>query len=172
MDNYCEQIVTKKKTSAEVTKTTAAVLGSLLGVAACMFFSIYKGILFLSIFAAGFLWLGIWVISNMNIEYEYIVTNNEMDIDKIIGKRKRKRMITVDLSKSDDIGTYPPDSDVEADTTVHATSGLAKNAHYLLVKHKEYGKVKVIFNPNEKLREAIALEIPKSLSAKLNNNVK
>lgn len=137
-----------------------------------MFFSIYKGLIFLSIFAAGFLWLGIFVISNANVEYEYIVTNNEMDIDKIIGKRKRKRMITVDLSKADDIGTYPPESDIEADTTVHATSGLAKNAHYLLVRHKEYGKVKVIFNPNEKLREAIAQETPKSLSAKLKNDVK
>lgn len=172
MDNYCEQIVTKKKTPAEITKMTAAAAGALLGMAACMFFSIYKGLIFLSIFAAGFLWLGIFVISNANVEYEYIVTNNEMDIDKIIGKRKRKRMITVDLSKADDIGTYPPESDIEADTTVHATSGLAKNAHYLLVRHKEYGKVKVIFNPNEKLREAIAQETPKSLSAKLKNDVK
>ena len=172
MDNCSEQIVSKKKTGAETAKTIAMAGGSLLAMEACMFFSVFAGLVFLTIFAAGFLALGVMVIINSNIEYEYIITNNEMDIDKIIGKRKRKRMITVDLKKAYDVGKYPPEQEIEAETTVHATSGLAKDAHYLLVKHSEYGDVKVIFNPNEKTREAIAQEIPKQLRAKLESDVK
>ena len=79
-------------------------------------------------------------------------------------------MITVDLSKTEDFDVYSSDKDIDADTTVHATTGLEKDAHYLLVQHGSYGKVKVIFNPNEKTREAIAQELPKALRAKLENN--
>ena len=31
---------------------------------------------------------GVWLLGNFNIEYEYILTNNDLDIDKVIGKRK------------------------------------------------------------------------------------
>lgn len=172
MDNYCEQLVEKKKTGADIVRMITLSLALILAASACMFASIVFGLSFLVIIAVGLLALGVWLVSGMNIEYEYIITNNEMDIDKIIGKRKRKRMITIDLTKVDDFGGYPSEKDIEADATVHATTGLEKNAHYLLVQHNDYGKVKVIFNPNEKLREAIAQEVPKSLSAKLKHNVK
>lgn len=172
MDNICEQLVEKKKTTADIVKMITLSLGLILGAAACMMAAMYLRLTFFVVIAVGLLALGVWLVSGMNVEYEYIVTNNEMDIDKIIGRRKRKRMITVDLSKADDFGIYPPESDVESDTTVHATTGLEKNAHYLLVQHKDYGKVKVIFNPNEKIREAIVQEFPNSLSARLKHNAK
>ena len=172
MDNYYEQIVEKKKTGADIAKMILVSLALVLGASACMFASIFFGLTFLVVIAVGLLFLAVWLISGMNIEYEYIITNNEMDIDKIIGRRKRKRMITVDLNRTNDFGGYPPVEEIDADTTVHATTGLEKNAHYLLVEHNDYGKVKVIFNPNEKIREAIAQEIPKALSAKLKHDGK
>lgn len=172
MDNFCEQLVEKKKTTADIVKMVAISLGLILGASACMVASIYLRFTFFVFVAVGLLALGVWLVSGMNVEYEYIITNNEMDIDKIIGRRKRKRMITVDLSKTDDFGKYPSENNVESDTTVHATTGLEKNAHYLLVQHKDYGKVKVIFNPNEKIREAIVQEFPNSLSARLKHNGK
>ena len=172
MDNYCEQLVEKRKTGPDIARMILVSLVLILGASACMFMAIYFGIMVMVIFAVGLLALGVWLVSGMNIEYEYIVTNNELDIDKIIGRRKRKRMITLDLTKANDFGGYPPEEDIDADTTVHATTGYEKNAHYLLVEHLEYGKVKVIFNPNEKLREAIAQEVPKTLSARLKHNGK
>lgn len=167
MDNFCEQLVQKRKSSMDIIKTVTLMLGLIIASALCMFLSFFKGLSFMVVIAVALIALGIWLIMGMNIEYEYIVTNNEMDIDKIIGRRRRKRMITVDLSKSKDFGVYPNEQDVDADTTVHATTGLETDAHYLVVDHESYGKVKVIFNPNEKLREAIARELPKSLGARL-----
>lgn len=172
MDNYCEQLVEKRKTGADIAKMILVSVVLILGASAFMFGAIYFGIMVLVIFAVGLLGLAVWLVSGMNVEYEYIVTNNELDIDKIIGRRKRKRMITVDLGKAEDFGGYPPTEDIDADTTVHATTGFEKNAHYLLVQHNEYGAVKVIFNPNEKMREAIAQQVPKALGAKLKHNGK
>lgn len=172
MDNFYEQLVEKRKTGIDIFRMICISLALILGASACMLASILYGLSVLIIVAVGLLALGVWLVSGMNVEYEYIITNNEMDIDKIIGRRKRKRMITVDLAKSKDFGKYPPEGEIEADTTVHATTGLEKNACYLVVEHGNYGKVKVIFNPNEKLREAIAQEIPKPLRARINNDVK
>lgn len=172
MDNYCEQLVEKKRTGADIAKMVAVSAGLVLGASVCMFGAMLFGLTFLVVIAVGLLALGVWLISGMNVEYEYIVTNNELDIDKIIGRRKRKRMITVELGKAVDFGSYPSDEEADAETTVHATTGLEKNAHYLLVQHNDYGKVKIIFNPNEKLREAIAQEFPKALGARLKHDGK
>ncbi len=135
MDNFCEQLVEKRRTGADNAKMILTSLGLILGASLCMFGAMIFGLTILIVVAVGLLALGVWLISGMNVEYEYIVTNNELDIDKIIGRRKRKRMITLDLSKANDFGAYPYDGDIEADTTVHATTGFEKNAHYLVVEH-------------------------------------
>ena len=167
MDNFCEQLVERRKTGGDVGKIVALSTVLALGAAASVFFAFYSGWMILLLVAVGLVVLAAWLIMGMKVEYEYIVTNNEMDIDKIIGRRTRKRMITIELDKTEDFGAYPSETDIDAETTVHATTGLELNAHYLVVKHKDYGKVKIIFNPNEKLREAIAREFPKSVSAKI-----
>lgn len=167
MDNICEQLVEKRRTGGDNAKTALICAGLALAAAACVYFAVYSGIILLVSVAIIPIAAAVWVLRGVSIEYEYIVTNNEMDIDKIIGRRTRKRLITVNLNSAEDFGGYPEKEEVDAETTVQATSGLERDAHYLIVNHNDYGKVKVIFNPNEKLREAIAREFPKSLSAKL-----
>lgn len=171
MDNICEQLVTKTRTGADAAKMIGIVLGSVLLASVCMFFALALGFTLLILFSVGILALGIWLLSGVNVEYEYILTNNELDVDKIIGRRKRKRMITVDVSKAAEFGEFPPAEDVEADVTVHATTGTQKDARYLLAEHAGYGKVKIIFNPNERMREAIARELPNALRARMKRNV-
>lgn len=167
MDNICEQLVERRRTGRDNTKTALICAGLALAAAACVFFAIYFGMFLLFVAALVPIAIVIWVLMGLNVEYEYTVTNNEMDIDKIIGRRTRKHMITVDLGGAEDFGGYPPQEPVDAETTVEATSGLERDAHYLVVKHRDYGKVKIIFNPNEKLREAIAQEFPRPLRARL-----
>ncbi|MDE6732242.1 MAG: hypothetical protein K2J77_05130 [Oscillospiraceae bacterium] len=167
MDNICEQLVERRRTGGDNAKTALICAGLALAAAACVICAVYFGIMLLIAAAIIPIAAAVWVLMGVNVEYEYTVTNNELDIDKIIGRRTRKPMITVDLSAAEDFGTYPPKEESDAETTVQATSGLERDAHYLIVKHRDYGKVKVIFNPNEKLREAIAREFPKPLRARL-----
>lgn len=172
MDNICEQLVAKARSGKDVAKIIAIMAGSVLLASVFMFTALAFGLTVMILPSIGILALGIWLLSGVNIEYEYIITNNEMDIDKIIGRRKRKRMITVDISKATEFGAFPCPGDVDADAVVHATSGTEKDAHYLLVEHSGYGRVKVIFNPNERTREAIVQELPNALRAKMKHNVK
>ena len=63
--------------------------------------AIYSFLTFLSgfsfVFVIGVFYYAYKLIKNSSIEYEYILTNNELDIDKIIAKSARKRMLTVNF---------------------------------------------------------------------------
>ncbi len=170
MDTYSEQLVTRTSTGADKAKKVLISVGAILLATMLMWLSIVFGAYTLILLVFGVLGLGVYLVSNMDVEYEYIVTNEEMDIDKIIGRRKRKRMITIDLRSVEDLAPYPAPDDIKVEATVHATTGLEKNAHYLLAQHSVYGKVMLIFNPNEKTREAIMTEIPHQLRIKLTHN--
>lgn len=172
MDNICEQNVQKMRTKGDIAKVAAILIGFALLSSAIVYFSLITGLIIFIMGAIGLMALAVWLTGNVEIEYEYIITNNEMDIDKIIGRRKRRRMITIDLSNATEFSEYPPESEAKHDVTVYASSGLAQDAHYLLTEHSDYGTVMVIFNPNEKIREAMTQEFPQALRSKMKHNVK
>jgi len=47
-----------------------------------------------------------WILTNLNIEYEYSVTNGDIDIDQITAKRKRKRIVSVAGQKIESLEPY------------------------------------------------------------------
>ncbi|MGM9937658.1 MAG: hypothetical protein ACI38A_09950 [Candidatus Ornithomonoglobus sp.] len=58
-----------------------------------------------------FVWYGAYLIINTrNVEYEYIVTNNELDIDKVMSKKGRKHLITIDVKNATCMGRIDDDS--------------------------------------------------------------
>lgn len=170
MDTYSEQLVGKASTGSDKAKKVLISVGAILIATILMWLSIIFAAYTLILLVFAVLGGGVYLVSNMDVEYEYIITNDEMDIDKIIGRRKRKRMITIDLRSVEDFGAYPPKDDIPVEATVHASTGYEKNAAFLLAQHKIYGKVMLIFNPNEKTREAIMQEIPNQLRIKIKHN--
>lgn len=172
MDNIAEQLVVRKKTSADIIKSIGISVGAILVATILMYLAITLSFFSLVIPAVLVLFGGVWLMGQTNVEYEYIVTNNEMDVDKIIGRRKRKRMITVDLSSATAFAPYPPEDSVSADVTVHASTGLEEDAFCLVTEHGDYGTVYLIFNPNKKIREAIMQELPYKLRINIKTDAK
>ena len=168
MDSYCEQLIAKTRTGGDTAKIALSIVLSLLVAAVCVFFMLITGAVALLLLAVISVGAGIWAAGNVGIEYEYIITNEEMDIDKVIGKRKRKRMITVDLRKTTVFEPLPFEGD-DFDVIVKASSGLKKDAYCMFVEHNDYGKVKIVFNPNKKTRDAIAQMLPRQLREKVVN---
>lgn len=170
MDNICEQLVAKARTRGDTVKAVIiiAVMAIVTGGGV---FLMLQGWTILIFPVVGVDAGGIWLLKGIGVEYEYIITNNELDVDKIVGKRKRTRLITVDLSKSADFFGYN-EKEGESDTTVFATSGLETDAYCLIVQHSDYGMVNIIFNPNERTKEAIAREVPNTLRTRIKNDAK
>lgn len=172
MDSYCEQLVAKTRTTSDTVKIVMCIVVSALIAAVCVFFVFLTGALLLLILAFGAVGIGLWLAAGVGVEYEYIITNDEMDIDKIIGKRKRKRMITVDLKRVTDFAPLPYDKE-DFDVVVQASGGFEGRAYCMFVEHSSYGNVKIVFDPNKKIRNAIAQSVSKQLREKVvDENVK
>ena len=98
------------------------------------------------------------------MEYEYAVTNGEMDVDKIIARRKRVHLITVSTAKFDAYGemtdAVPDDPDR---TIVLCSDNTGEGEYYADLETEEYGATRIIFTPNEAVQEAIKAALPRQL---------
>ncbi len=160
MDTFVEQIVAIKKTGKTWTACFGiALLAIILMSAAFLFFkSIFIALDALILFGAYKLY------SMLNIEYEYIITNSTMDIDKIIAKSSRKRVVSFEVESVLRIekytGTLP--SDV-ANDCFFACNKTDNNAMLLIYKSEGKPKQSFVFAPNERMREAMKSFLPRHL---------
>lgn len=156
MDRFAEQLIEKLPDRADYFKRGLIAAGEILVLALLVLLTLwaqYAILLFTVVAAFGSFWLVKFLWEGTNTEYEYIVTNDDLDIDKIIGKRKRKRMITVSLKTVTEFAPYLNETDVSADVTVVAHDGTGEDLRYLLAQTEKYGNLMVLFNPNEAVRE-------------------
>ncbi len=168
MDNFVEQLVAKRADGKAYFLrgliVSFAVVMVALGIVATVMFA-FPLLLFVSVGACYLAW---WLFGNTSLEYEYIVTNNDFDIDKIIGKRKRKRLISIELSTVTEFDKYSGGRiGQDADATVMAADGTGVGVWYLLVNSRDYGKLLIIFSPNEETLECINHGVPYTVKKKL-----
>lgn len=97
MDSFLEYLVKKKSDGKDVALRIGIILLAVL--VSLVVFAIFVSISYLrafSFFAVLCIGYGAYILlSRMDIEYEYIFTNGELDIDIIRGRRLRKRLTTV-----------------------------------------------------------------------------
>ena len=168
MDNFVEQLVAKKADGkAYFLRVLIALFAALmvaLGIVATVMFA-FPLLLLVSVGACYLAW---WLFGSTSIEYEYIVTNNDFDVDKIIGKRSRKRLISVQLDKATEFGEYTSDRIGQgADATVMAADGTGGNVWYLLINSDDYGKLLILFTPTAETLECINHGVPYTVKIKL-----
>ena len=175
MDIFCEQIVKKKKTSAE--KTTVALIW-VIGWVVCMLL-FYLGLYILPSFfmllllAAGFVvYFTMKMAFKLNLEYEYCVTNGLLDVDKIINRNDRKRMISVEASTFDRFEPYDPqkpENDPKRfDLVVNAVADPdGEDAIYVAaLRHPVKGRILIVFQPNQKILDGITKALPRHLQSR------
>ena len=106
--------------------------------------------------------------TGIDTEYEYILTNGDLDIDKITGKRKRKRLLSTKIGDFTAFGKLE-EAPEAADkvTTVLITDGTNEGAYYADFRHQSAGNVRLIFTPNEKTMEGVKMFLPRQLKAEM-----
>ncbi|NLM73194.1 MAG: hypothetical protein GX184_04080 [Clostridiaceae bacterium] len=90
MDMFIEKIVKRKKSAADILLIALIIL---VCVVASYFLFLYIPT-FSSLFVVLLIYAGYYLISIRNVEFEYAVTNGDIDIDTIINQRKRKRLFS------------------------------------------------------------------------------
>ncbi|MCH5348026.1 MAG: hypothetical protein J1E40_01760 [Oscillospiraceae bacterium] len=168
MDIFVEQIVKK------ITNGKDMALKILIIIAMCVLtlISLFVFFFIMPVFGfvvfSGAMWGGYYLFTNLDCEYEYIVTNGEIDIDKIIARRKRVRLITAKASAFEAFGEYDSAPEIDDDVTIVSAVGSNESdaetkIYYADFKHASAGSVRLIFSPEEKVIDAIVPFLPRQL---------
>ena len=88
-DFYTEQLIKKQADSKDTLKKVGLI--ALTVVSVLLVFVIPVGIIFPVVMIV----IDVLMFRNLNVEYEYVFVNGDLDIDKIMNKSRRKRIIYV-----------------------------------------------------------------------------
>ena len=97
MSDFIEYIVEKRRTPIDMLKALVAVVVGFSLIGALVMLRINATIL-----VAVVAYVSYKVMTSINVEYEYILTNNEMDVDKIINRKSRKSLVTINIRRVDE----------------------------------------------------------------------
>ena len=165
MDTFVEQIVAIKKTG----KTWAAyVLISLLAIILMIAAMLVFGRFFFIVIDALIVYGAFKLYSLFNIEFEYIITNSTMDIDKIIAKSSRKRVVSFDLTAVQRIDKFT--GKVPADISKNcffACNASDENAYILYYKQEGKPQKAFVFAPDERMINGMKNFLPKHICENL-----
>ncbi len=173
MDNFSEFLVYRNPTGSEKIKKNVLLIGGIILAAALAlvsFLYIKSPISILGLLlAAGTGYGTYFFVQDMYVEYEYTFTNGDLDVDKIIAKKKRTEMLSVNVKSFTAFGKYNEELPETEDMTVVVSSdNIASHEYYADFEHEEYGKTRLIFSPSESMLENIAKFLPRALRNSFN----
>jgi hypothetical protein len=173
MDIYLENIVKKKKDKKDILKIVGIILAGFIVSDLVILLSFLISFLrAISVILFAGVWFGVyWLISSWNLEFEYSVTNGEIDVDSIISRRKRKRLLSVRVR---DIACCASVYDKEyADeyknkeytaSVVMAASAIdAPGTYFADLVTREGLKTRLFFEPTPQMLEAFTKYNPRNI---------
>lgn len=158
MDTFNEQII-KIRTNA---KTLAVRVGIWLAaiLLSTVFFMFLKYIGSIILLLEVLLFWGALKLTRLtSVEYEYILTNGELDIDKITAQSSRKRIVTINCADIEKIGKYQ--SGMQLHGKLYICCNENDNAYYIITRDKQNNSVCLVIAPEEKMKNGIKSFLPR-----------
>ncbi len=109
-----------------------------------------------------------YVVTSRNIEYEYIITDGVLDIDVITGKRKRKNLVSLNISNAEIIAPASTDyyNEYNKNGIVNTYDASMKNNSiidfFVIFPDGENGVTRLIFTPSQNILDAIKKYNPRN----------
>ena len=152
MDGIIECLVKKEKTSSDTLKVFGLYVGAF--VLTVLSFAFLKG--FAIIGAAVSVYLAYYLSANFDLEFEYCMLGNDLRIDKIMSRKKRKQLI--EINGIDVIAVVPQSNkdvlDMHAvQKTLFAAEKVNDDENYVIIAKSSEGTVKVVIKPDERIIE-------------------
>lgn len=167
-DIFIENLVKKRSTGLETALKLLIIFAGCLVALPLLylaFIGFFSGVMVL--LAIGAIYGAYRLMSMYNIEFETCFTNGTFDVDKIINRRSRKRLISVNCKDVTAIGKYK-----SADHTnktykskvIACDSELSDDVWYITVNHSVLGNCLVVFNMTDRLTESFKTFVPRHIS--------
>jgi hypothetical protein len=168
-DVFIEYMVKRQSTVIQTILKILLVIGAVVVAAAAMLFSGLLGemLSFLgTAVAAGAIFGAYLLISGMNVEYEYSVTNGDLDVDQITAQRRRKRLVSVNCKEVEAFGRYKAEEHQNKtyQTKIMACDNpLNEELWYCVIRLKQSGTTLVVFNASPKMLDGIKRFLPRPI---------
>lgn len=158
-DFYTEQLVKKRTEFKDI--FLKALLTALTIVSVLIVFMFPFGIILPIVMIV----LDVFMFRRLNVEYEYLYVNGDLDIDKIMNRSKRKRVFTAHVN---DLELLAPVKEPElrqyGDAKTFDYSSRNDDARlYALIVIDRGQKTKVIFEPNDTIIEGFKMLAPRKV---------
>ncbi len=167
MDKFMEKIVAKRKTIADYVIIALVIVVIMLALFIFLTTNIRIGMGIDLLLVVGLIYLGYIIITSRNVEYEYIVTNGDLDIDRIVAKRKRKRIFSASSKEFDVIAPVNSSSFTQLDQTIKnridASSSINSPDAYYFTLNYNNNKTLVIFEPDDRMLNNFKFYIPRKV---------
>ncbi len=163
MDVFCEYIVKVKKNPVELTISALGIILAVILLGFSLFFLFTPFSSFVLLIDAGVVYGAYILITHFNVEYEYILTNGDIDIDKIIAKRKRKRVLSFSTKEFEIVAPYKQGENYT--NVLDLGTRNYENAYYAVFS-KDGQKKTLVFNPPQKMIEAMKTYSPRTVNLK------
>ena len=163
MDVFCEYIVKVKKNPVELTISALGIILAVILLGFSLFFLFTPFSSFVLLMDAGVVYGAYILITHFNVEYEYILTNGDIDIDKIIAKRKRKRVLSFSTKEFEIVAPYKQGENYT--NVLDLGTRNYENAYYAVFS-KDGQKKTLVFNPPQKMIEAMKTYSPRTVNLK------
>ena len=149
-DVYKEYLVKrKKKIVHSLIQVVVVVLGVFLSLLGFSFLGGFLG----TIVSVAVIFVGYKLFLRCDREYEYILTNSELDIDVIYSKQARKTIFTLDMKKIDKMVSIKDEkyaNDLKRPAKViDASDGNKIKGTYAILLPEEKGYKKILITPDE-----------------------
>ncbi len=165
MDFFTEYIIQRKKTGKDYFYIGLILFAFFIVLYMGLVFAPYFGNLFL-LYVVGISYGAYFLVRRFNIEYEYIFTNGELDIDRIIAKRSRRRIITVNAREFDFFEPISSDKvknipSMGIQRTIHAEGDRKSEQVYVIVLNHKGIKTCLYIQPSKKILDGIRRYLPR-----------
>ena len=153
-DFYTEQLVKKQTTMKDVFIKALLVALAIVSVFVVLMFpvAIIVPVIVIAVVVV--------LIRRLDVEYEYLYVNGDLDIDKIMHKAKRKRVFSMNINSmegADELSQY------RNARVLDFSSGMADAKRYVLVTAENGQVTKLVFEPNETIIEGMFLMAPRKV---------
>ncbi|MBR5451568.1 MAG: hypothetical protein IKV36_01065 [Clostridia bacterium] len=165
MDVFFEQLVkvkfgTARKVIAVITVLIAAAAIAVV-TAAAVTFNILPIVFLVD---CGICYMAWWSVCQFRWEYEYVITNGDFDIDKIVNQRKRSRVLSFNCSEIQKIGKYNKDMPTPEGTEKIFCCSASEDCYYIIVRTSANKRVYLIIEPDERILEGIKKYLPRQMA--------
>lgn len=160
-DVFVEQLVKHKLRFKNILiKVLSILFGIFITLTAWLISATYSYIIFTAA------WLLVYAIfRSQDYEFEYIFTNGDLDVDRIVAQRRRKRVMSTDcrsivvMAPCDEAHEYLTKEHEIVRTVDYTSSPTSENRWFFIFVGASGAKVKVIFEPGKRLFEAMQSEL-------------